>query len=94
MDLNGLFPGPKSIPVDVGPAYVQAPGEFPDFKQKVFNSKKENTGYKRLFPAYLITENIKTFFKKVDAYNVLKSQYNEDREEYNAAVRSYQALKR
>lgn len=94
MDLNGMFPGPKSKPIDVGPAYVQFPGEFPDFKQKVFDSTKKYTGFKRLFPAYLVTENIKTFMKKVDTYNDLKREYDNLREEYNEAVKNYQSIKK
>lgn len=94
MDMNGMFPGPQSSPVEVGPAFVQFPGEFLDFKQKVFDSTKKYTGFKRLFPAYLITENIKTFIKKVEAYNELKIEYDQLRKEYNEAVKNYQETKK
>ena len=89
MDMNGLFPGPKSAPNDLGLVYTMPSGEMADLKQKVFDSKKKNTGYKRLFPSYLITENIKTFYDKVDLYREEKRLYDQEREAYNAAVRDY-----
>lgn len=90
MPLNGMFPGPKAVPIDVGPAFVQKGGEFLDLKQKVFDSQKAWTGYKRLFPAYLVTENIKTFMKKVEKYRELKREFDADKEVYNGAVKAYQ----
>lgn len=72
MDMNGLFPGPLAVPNDLGLVYTMPSGEMADLHQKVFDFSKKNTGYKRLFPSYLITENIKTFYEKVDEYRDLK----------------------